>query len=166
MAGTIAGGAPAWELPAAEQAAVVEVNLLATIAAARVGIPALLSRPQPRSGRFVALASAAATRGMPGLAAYSPPRPGSAASSAVSPPTCAGPASPPTRSPRARPGPRCSTESARLYELDSPEHFASQQPLERLIEPAEIAAAVAWLLGPGAAAVTGALIPVDGGLAL
>jgi NAD(P)-dependent dehydrogenase (short-subunit alcohol dehydrogenase family) len=38
--------------------------------AARVGIPALLRRPEPRSGRFIADASAAATRRLPLLAAY------------------------------------------------------------------------------------------------
>jgi NAD(P)-dependent dehydrogenase (short-subunit alcohol dehydrogenase family) len=57
-------------------------------------------------------------------------------------------------------------ESARIYGLDSPEAFAAQQPLERLLEPAEVAAAIAWLLGPAAEAVTGVTLPVDGGLAL
>ena len=33
-------------------------------------IPALLRRPEPRAGRFVATASAASLRGLPGLAAY------------------------------------------------------------------------------------------------
>lgn len=56
-------------------------------------------------------------------------------------------------------------EGAHIYGLGSPEEFAAQQPLERLIEPAEVAAAIAWLLGPDAAAVTGATLPVDGGLA-
>ena len=42
-------------------------------------------------------------------------------------------------------------ESARLYELGSAEEFAAQQPLERLIEPEEVAAVIVWLLGPGAA---------------
>jgi 3-hydroxybutyrate dehydrogenase len=33
-----------------------------------------------------------------------------------------------------------------------------------VLEPGEVAAAVVWLCGPGAAAVTGAVMPVDGGL--
>jgi SDR family mycofactocin-dependent oxidoreductase len=165
-AGAIAGGAPAWELPAAQQAAVLEVNLLAAIAAARVAVPALLRRPEPRAGRYVALASAAAFRGMPGLAAYSAAKAGVAGfvrglavdlrgsgitANAIAPGS--------TRTPLLE-------ESARLYGLGSPEEFAAQQPLERLIEPSEIAAAIAWLLGPSAAAMTGAVMTVDGGLSI
>jgi len=57
-------------------------------------------------------------------------------------------------------------ESARLYGLESGEAFAAQQPLERLIEPAEVAALLAWLAGSDADAMTGAIIPVDGGLSI
>ena len=57
-------------------------------------------------------------------------------------------------------------ESARLYGLSSGQDFAAQQPLERLLEPDEPAALIRWLLGPEAAAVTGATLPVDGGLAI
>ncbi len=48
----------------------LDVDLGGPINAARVGIPALLRRPTPRSGRFLAVASAAATRGLPMLSAY------------------------------------------------------------------------------------------------
>jgi NAD(P)-dependent dehydrogenase (short-subunit alcohol dehydrogenase family) len=44
--------------------------------------------------------------------------------------------------------------------------FAAQQPLGRLLDPAEVAAVLAFLAGDGASAMTGAVIPVDGGLAL
>jgi NAD(P)-dependent dehydrogenase (short-subunit alcohol dehydrogenase family) len=57
-------------------------------------------------------------------------------------------------------------ESARLYGLPSAQAFSAQQPLGRLLDPQEVAAALVWLAGPGAAAVTGADVPVDGGLAL
>jgi NAD(P)-dependent dehydrogenase (short-subunit alcohol dehydrogenase family) len=57
-------------------------------------------------------------------------------------------------------------ESARLYGLADVEHFAPQQPLERLLEPEEVAAALVWLAGPASSGVTGADIAVDGGLAL
>ncbi|PWW64125.1 3-hydroxybutyrate dehydrogenase [Actinokineospora spheciospongiae] len=36
-------------------------------------------------------------------------------------------------------------------------------PLKQLVEPAEVAALVAWLCGPHAAHLTGASLPVDGG---
>ncbi|MBC7372950.1 MAG: SDR family oxidoreductase, partial [Frankiales bacterium] len=58
------------------------------------------------------------------------------------------------------------TESARLYGLSGSQDFAQQQVLGRLIRPEEVAAALVWLAGPAGAAVTGAVLPVDGGLAL
>jgi 3-oxoacyl-[acyl-carrier protein] reductase len=42
----------------------------------------------------------------------------------------------------------------------------TQVPLGRYASPAEVAAAVTWLAGDGAAYVTGAVIPVDGGLGM
>jgi 3-oxoacyl-[acyl-carrier protein] reductase len=42
----------------------------------------------------------------------------------------------------------------------------TQVPLQRYAVPAEIASVVTWLAGDGAAYVTGAVIPVDGGLGM
>ena len=42
----------------------------------------------------------------------------------------------------------------------------TQIPLGRYASPDEVAAAVTWLAGDGAAYVTGAVIPVDGGLGM
>ena len=69
-AGVIAGGVPAWQLPLEQQHAVLDINLGGVLTLARVAVPAMLRRPEPRHGRFLAVASAAATRGMPLLAAY------------------------------------------------------------------------------------------------
>jgi NAD(P)-dependent dehydrogenase (short-subunit alcohol dehydrogenase family) len=55
-------------------------------------------------------------------------------------------------------------QSARLYGLPDVEEFASQQPIDRLLEPAEVAAALAFLAGPAADGITGAVLAVDGGL--
>ena len=57
-------------------------------------------------------------------------------------------------------------ESARLYGLESAEAFSSQQPIARLIRPEEVAATIVWLAGESTGAVTGASVPVDGGLSL
>ena len=54
--------------------------------------------------------------------------------------------------------------SAELYDLGDQEAFAGQQLMRRLLDPAEVAAAAVWLCGPRASALTGAVIPVDGGL--
>ncbi len=166
VAGVVGGGAPLWEMDEGALRAVVEIDLVGPIVAARVAVPALLRRPVPRQGRFIAIASTAATRGMPGLAAYGAAKAGvtglvrglaadlrgtGVTANAVSPGSTdtAGLA-----------------ESARLYGLTSPQAFAAQQPIERLLAPEEIAAAVLWLAGPDAGGVTGATFAVDGGLAL
>lgn len=165
-AGVVAGGVPQWELAPEQERAVLDVCLDGVLVAARAGIPALLRRPAPRQGRFVAVASAAATRGLPMLAAYCAAKAGvtglvralalelrgtGVTANAVSPGSTDTP---------------ILAESARLYGLADARDFGAQQPVERLLEPAEIAAAIAWLAGPAGAAVTGAAIPVDGGLAL
>lgn len=166
VAGVIAGGVPLWEMPEDQLDAVLDVDLRGTIVAARAGIPALLRRPEPRQGRFIAVASAAATRGLPLLAAYCAAKAGvtglvrglaaelrgtGVSATAVSPGSTATP---------------ILDESARLYGLPDAEHFAAQQPVERLLAPEEVAAALVWLAGTDSSALTGAVVPVDGGLSL
>jgi len=166
VAGVIAGGVPAWQVPREREAALLDVNLGGVLNLARVAVPALLRRPAPRRGRFIAVASAAATRGMPMLAAYSAAKAGVAGfiralaaelggtgvtANAVSPGSTATAAL---------------DESARLYALPAAESFAIQQPLGRLLRPEEVAAVIAFLAGEDASGMTGAIVPVDGGLAL
>ena len=165
-AGVIAGGVPAWQLPLEQQRAVLDINLGGVLTLARVTVPAMLRRPEPRRGRFLAVASAAATRGMPLLAAYGAAKAGvtgfvralavelggtGVTANAVSPGSTAT---------------RILDESARLYDLPGARAFAAQQPIGRLLSPAEVAAVLAFLAGEGASAMTGAIVPVDGGLAL
>jgi len=165
-AGVIAGGQPAWEVPADQEQAVLDIDLGGVINLARVAVPALLRRPEPRRGRFLAVASAAATRGLPRLAAYCAAKAGVAGfiralgaelggtgvtANAVSPGSTAT---------------AILDESARLYELPAASSFVNQQPLGRLLDPAEVATVLVFLAGDGASAMTGAVVPVDGGLAL
>jgi SDR family mycofactocin-dependent oxidoreductase len=166
VAGVIAGGVPLWEMPADQLDAVLGVDLGGAITAARVGIPALLRRPAPRSGRYLAVASAAATRGLTLLSAYGAAKAGVAglvrgvaaelADSGVTA-NAINPGSTDTD---------ILAESARLYGLADAQAFAAQQPIRRLLSPEEVAAALVWLAGPDSSALTGAVIPVDGGLAL
>jgi SDR family mycofactocin-dependent oxidoreductase len=165
-AGVIAGGVPLWQMSPVQEEAVIDVDLRAVLIAARVAVPALLRRPPPRDARFIAIASSAATRSLPMLAAYSAAKAGvvgavralavelrgsGVTANAVSPGS--------TRT-------AMLDESARLYRLDSAEAFAAQQPIERLLEPSEVAAMIAWLAGPAAGAVTGGALAVDGGLSV
>lgn len=165
-AGVIAGGVPLWEMPLEQQQAVLENNLGAALATVRATVPSLLRRDAPREGRFIAVASSAARKGLPMLAAYCAAKAAitgmiralalelrgtGVTANAVSPGS--------TRTPILE-------QSARLYALPSAEMFAAQQPIERLLEPEEIARLIVWLAGPGGAGITGADLPIDGGLAL
>ncbi len=127
-AGVIAGGVPQWLLAQQTEQAVLDIDLGGVLNLARAAVPALLRRPVPRSGRFLAVASAAATRGLPMLAAYCAAKAGVAGliralaaelgptgvtANAVSPGSTSTP---------------ILTESARLYGLSSSDEFARQQP--------------------------------------
>jgi len=166
VAGVAAGGVPLWEMPAAQLAAVIEIDLGGVITAARVGIPAMLRRPAPRQGRFIAVASTAGTRGLPNLAAYCAAKAGvvglvkalaaelrgtGITANSVSPGSTDTP---------------LLTESARLYGLPDSRPFAAQQLIERLLDPDEVAAMLVWLAGPPGAGITGADLAVDGGLSV
>lgn len=165
-AGVIAGGLPAWQVPPGQEQAVLDIDLGGVLTLARVSVPALLRRPEPRQGRFLAVASAAAARGLPMLAAYCAAKAGvtgfiralaaelgstGVTANAVSPGSTDTP---------------ILAESARLYDLPGAAAFAAQQPAGRLLRPAEVAAVLAFLAGPESSGMTGAIVPVDGGLAL
>lgn len=163
VAGVIGGGVNLWEQPEEELRAVLDIDLYGVLVAARVGVPALLRRPAPRSGRFLAVSSAAASIGLPLLTGYGAAKAGVSGvvrglaaelrgtgitANAVSPGS--------TRTP-------ILAESARLYGLTDVDEFAHQQAIERLLEPAEVAAMLCWLAGPASSGITGADLPIDGG---
>ncbi len=163
-AGAIAGGPDTWHTDDAIWDAMIGINLTGVFHLARSVVPHLLARPEPRSARFVAVASAASVDGLPRLSAYTAAKAGVAGL---------------VRSLAAELGPAGVTvnavapgstrtamidASAAVYGLSSPDEFVVHQPIGRLLEADEVAAAIAWLCSRDASAVTGAVLPVDGGM--
>ncbi len=165
-AGVIAGGPTAWETRDDMWDVNIEVNLTGVWRTARAAVPALLARPEPRTGRFVAVASAAGTGGHPRIAAYTAAKHGvigfirslavelgpmGITANAVCPGSTA-------------------TEileaSREVYELHAAAEFAVHHPIGRLLQPNEIASAVSWLCGDEQSAVTGTAMAIDGGMTI
>ena len=163
-AGVISGGPPLWEIPDAHWDALFDVNVNGVRHLAAAAVPALLAQPSPRHGRFIAIASAAGLLGLRRLAAYSASKHAViglmrslaadlAGTGVTANAVCPGS----TRGPML-------DASAAVYGLASAEQFAGQQLVERLLDPSEPAALIAWLCGPASDGVTGAALPVDGGM--
>jgi SDR family mycofactocin-dependent oxidoreductase len=165
-AGVIAGGQAQAEVPPEVEQLVLDINLTGTLNLARATVPALLRRPEPRSGRFIAVASTAATYGLQTLAAYCASKAGvtglvralavelggtGVTANAVSPGSTAT---------------SILDESARIYDLASVEEFAAHQTINRLLTPDEVAAMIAFVAGDGGASMTGADVPVNGGFSV
>lgn len=164
VAGAIGGGAPAWETPDDLFAAMVGINLTGVFRLVKAAVPELLRRPSPRRGRVVAVASAGAVVGLPQLAAYVASKhavvglirsvaaelgPHGVTANVVAPGS--------TRT-------EMLAASAALYGLADEEEFAVHHLDPRLLDPEEIAEAVAWLCSSGSSGVTGAVLPVDAGM--
>jgi SDR family mycofactocin-dependent oxidoreductase len=162
-AGAVAGGAPVWETDDDTWRAMIDINLTGVFNLARAALPAMVGAPEPRNGRFVAIASAAAHHGLPQMAAYSAAKHGVAglvrALSAELGDTgitanAVAPGSTDTEMLRA---------SAAIYGLGSVDEFVDQARIGRLIEPDEIASTVEWLCVDAPGSLTGAIIDVNGG---
>lgn len=162
-AAVMAGGSPLWETSDTELDLLFDIGVRGVSNLARAAVPAMLRRPEPRAGRFVALASAAAHRGLYHLAGYNAAKHAVVGlirglatdlrgtginATAVSPGS--------TRT-------AMLTATAAYYDLDDVEEFAGHQVVERLLEPEEVAAAVCWLCDERASAVTGTVVHADGG---
>src|SRR3954468_7871162 len=161
-AGVIAGGVHQPDLPVERERAVLEVNLVGVLNLARVAIPALLRRPQPRGGRFLAVASSGASHGLPLLAAYCAAKAGVVGLVRALGAELAGTG---VTANAVSPGSSDTAmlaESARLYGLPSVDEFGAHQAVRRVLAPEEVAATIAFLASAAGAAITGADIPVDG----
>ncbi|RMI28833.1 mycofactocin-coupled SDR family oxidoreductase [Nocardia stercoris] len=157
------GGRPLWETTTADWEPMFDVGVHGVANLARAAVPALLRRPGPRGGRFLAVASAAGHHGMWRMAGYNAAKHavvglikglaedlrGTAVTAvAVSPGS--------TRT-------DLLTASARIYGLDSVDDFARHQLVGRVLEPEEVAATIAWLCAPESACITGSVVHADGG---
>jgi SDR family mycofactocin-dependent oxidoreductase len=164
VAGAIAGGQEAWHTTDELWETMIAVNLEGVWRLARASVPALLARPEPRQGRFVAVSSTAGRLGVPLLSAYAAAKNGVVGfirSLAVE----LGPYG--VTANAIAPGPTRTSSldaSAMLYGLGDMEEFAAQHPLRRLIDPDEVASLLAWICGPDTGAMTGAVVAVDGGM--
>ncbi|MEV8596850.1 mycofactocin-coupled SDR family oxidoreductase [Streptomyces sp. NPDC052012] len=162
-AAVILGGGPVWEQSDTQWRTLLDVDVLGVAHLARAAVPALLRRPRPRHGRFVALASAAAHHGLWGLGAYCAAkhavvglvralacdlRDTGVTAVAVSPGA--------TRTDMLR-------ATAGLYGLPDVERLAERQLTGRPLEPEETAAVVAWACSAESGAVTGSVVHADGG---
>jgi SDR family mycofactocin-dependent oxidoreductase len=162
-AGAVGGGQTVWETPDDAWAAMIDVNLTGTFHLARAAVPHLLDRPEPRRGRFVAIASAASHHGIPMMAAYTAAKHGV---SGLVKSLAAELGATGVTANAVAPGSTATAmleASAEIYHIDDIAAFGKQARIRRLIEPDEIAAAVEWLATDAPGALTGAIVDVDGG---
>lgn len=164
VAGVVFGGPPLWETPDPQWDVQFDVNVNGVRHLASAAVPVLLQQPAPRSGRVVAVASAAGLLGLRKMSGYSASKHAviglikslaadlagtGVTANAVCPGSTRGP---------------ILDASAAVYGLGSAEEFAAQQLIERLLVPDEPAALIAWLCGTESSGVTGAALAVDGGM--
>ncbi len=164
VAGAIVGGQTAWNTDDLHWSTMVGINLEGVWRLARAAVPALLERPPPRRGRFVAVASAGGTLGLPLLSAYSAAKHGvlgfiRSLAAELGPDGITANAVAPGSTTTAM-----LDASAAVYGMDDTAEFATHHQLGRLIEADEVAAMLLWLCGPDSSAVTGAVLPVDAGM--
>lgn len=161
-AAVIGGGHSLWDTPSDELDLLWDIDVRGVWHTAAAAIPAMLSGPDPAGCRFVALASAAGSRGLFHLAAYTTVKHavvglvrGLAAdlvgtgitASVVSPGS--------TDTPML-------TRTAALYDVPATD-LVAHQLTRRLITPDEIAATIAFCASREGGVVNGSIVHADGG---
>jgi SDR family mycofactocin-dependent oxidoreductase len=162
-ASVIAGGQPQWRTPEQHVRLLLDVDLMGVWNTAAVAVPHMLAGPEPGGCRFVAVASAAGEHGLFGLAAYSAAKHGviglvrGLAADLVGTGVTAVAVAPGS----ARTDMLAAT--AALYHMDGIEEFGRSSLIRRILEPEEVAAAIAFCCSTEAAALNGSVVNADGG---
>jgi len=162
-AAVISGGAPLWTATRAELDLLWDIDVLGVFNTAGETIPVMLDGPAPEGCRFVAVASAAGTRGLYRLGGYGMAKhavvglvKGLAADLVGTGVTAAAVSPGSTRT-------EMLTASADVYGLDTRDQLAVHQLVKRLLDPDEVAAAIAFCCSPEGGVVNGSVLHADGG---
>lgn len=157
-AGITGGNKPTWELDPNVWRRVIEVNLIAPFLLCHAVVPALLSNGY---GRIVNVASVAGKEGNPNASHYSASKAGLIAltkSLAKELATknilvnCVTPAA-------------AKTDIFQQMKQEHIDYMLSKIPMNRFVEPAEVAALICWLASEECSFSTGAVFDVSGGRA-
>jgi 3-oxoacyl-[acyl-carrier protein] reductase len=157
-AGVTGGNAPTWELDPAVWRRVIEVNLIGPYLTSRSVVPVML---EAGYGRIVNVASVAGKEGNPNASHYSASKAGligltkSLAKELATQNilvNCVTPAA-------------ANTELFSQMTREHIDYMRSKIPMNRFVEPAEIAAVVCWLASEECSFSTGAVFDISGGRA-
>ncbi|WP_329334780.1 mycofactocin-coupled SDR family oxidoreductase [Streptomyces sp. NBC_01352] len=162
-AAVITGGHPLWETPEAHLRTLWDVDVMGVWNTAAACVPYLLDGPAPSGCRFVAVASAAGTRGLFHLSGYGAAKHavvglvrGLAADLVNTGVTAVAVSPGSTRTAMLE-------ATAALYGLDDVESFTDSQLRGRLNEPEEVAALIAFCCSPNGSVANGAVMSAEGG---
>jgi SDR family mycofactocin-dependent oxidoreductase len=162
-AAVIAGGRPLWQTPDPHVRTLWEIDVMGVWNTAAVTVPRMLEGPDPSGCRFVAVASAAGTRGLFHLAGYGMAKHaviglvrGLAADLVGTGVTAVAVLPGSTRT-------SMLAATAALYGMDDVESFASSQLNGRVIEPAEVAEVIAFHCSRAGGIANGSVVSAEGG---
>ena len=162
-AAVIVGGRPLWETTGAELRSLWSVDVLGVWNTASAVVPHMLAGPDPSACRFVAVASAAGSRGLFHLAGYTAAKHavvglvrGLAADLVGTGVTAVAVSPGATRTPML-------DATARLYGLADPAELAAHQLTRRVHEPEEVAATIVHCCTAAGGLLNGSVVEVGGG---
>jgi 2-dehydro-3-deoxy-L-rhamnonate dehydrogenase (NAD+) len=157
-AGITGGNAPTWELSPKMWRQVIEVNLIAPFLTCRAIVPVML---QSEYGRIVNVASIAAKEGNPTASHYSASKAGLVGLTKSLGKELA------TKNVLVN----CITPAAARTDIfaqmkqEHIDYMLSKIPMNRFVEPSEIAATICWLASEDCSFATGAVFDISGGRA-